>query len=256
MTDQARTTRFATSRSGHRIAYDVQGDGGRSIVLLCGILMNRGRWHDVGYVDRLSERYRVVTIDPLGHGESDKPHDVAAYTPAELVDHVACVMVAERIDTAVVWGYSRGGRMTAMFAEAHPERVELAIIGGSPVGVPPEFAAPTSQVEALRDGRWEQYWEAFPVPLPAPIMEYMTKTNDSKAIGAAMGAWARDGRSWDALAVPSIGYLGDGEVFLDIALRRSAEIGLPMAVLPTGGHAETFAALDDVLDATEPYIRR
>ncbi len=29
-----------------------------------------------------------------------------------------------------------------------------------------------------------------------------------------------------------------------------------MAVLPTGGHAETFAAIDVVMAATEPYLRR
>lgn len=248
-------TRYATGAAGHRIAYDHQGGGEKTIVMLCGILMNRRRWHEAGYVKHFSPSSSVITIDPLGHGESDKPYDVHDYAPDQLADHVACVLNAEEIETAIIWGYSRGGRMACMFAEAHPDRVDLAILGGSPIGVPAEFAAPPSQVEALTAGEWEQFWAAFPAPLPDPVMDYMMKTNDPRAVGAALGAWGADKRPWDQLPVPAIGHLGDGEVFLEQAIGRAQQIGIPLAVLPTGGHAETFMATDRVLPATEPYLR-
>jgi pimeloyl-ACP methyl ester carboxylesterase len=37
-----------------------------------------------GYVGRLAERYRVLVVDPLGHGLSDKPHDRQAFSKPDI----------------------------------------------------------------------------------------------------------------------------------------------------------------------------
>ena len=250
--------RAVTSTAGHEIVYDVQGDGDRAVILLCGGFMNRGRWREVGYVDQLASDYLVISIDPLGHGESAKPHAIEAYHPAELVDHTLVVMNQEGIDRAALWGYSRGGRLAWMMAEAQPERVELLVLGGTPVGVPVEIIAPPSQLEALGRGDWDIYWASFPAPLPEPVKQYMSTTNDPKAMAAALGAWALDSDPWNRPPVPAIGYLGDGEPqsVLVATLSHCASLGIPVAVLPTGGHAETFAETDIVLGATRPYLVR
>ncbi len=249
-------TRRVVSGTGHEIAYDIRGTGGRAVILLCGAFMNRGRWSDAGYVDRLKSDFVVVTIDPLGHGESAKPHDIEAYEPAELVDHTRTVMDHEDIERAIIWGYSRGGRLAWLVAEAHPERVELMVLGGTPVGVPVEVIAPSAQIAALSAGDWKTFWSGFPAELPEPVKQYMSTTNDPKAMAAVLGAWATDNGPWQRPPVPTIGHLGDGEEVLEVVLARSAMLGIPTAVLATGGHSQTFWALDEVMAATGPYLAR
>jgi len=105
---------FATSR-GYRIHYQAFGSG-PAIVLLHGYPMWGGRWIDRGYVDRLQHRFRVIVPDLLGHGESDKPHDPAAYGNPSVAAGVLAVLDSERVGVAHVWGYSWG----TMIAEISP----------------------------------------------------------------------------------------------------------------------------------------
>ena len=68
---------------GHRIAYDVYGEGDRPLVLIHGLLVNRHMF------DRLAPAMadrgnRVITVDLLGHGESDQPPEMVNYANALL----------------------------------------------------------------------------------------------------------------------------------------------------------------------------
>lgn len=36
-------------------------------------------WYDRGYVGSLKRDHRLILIDTRGHGDSDKPHEVASY---------------------------------------------------------------------------------------------------------------------------------------------------------------------------------
>ncbi len=76
-----------------------------------------------GYVDELSNDYRVIAIDRLGHGESDKPHDSSLYRERLIVDDLVAVLDAEDIDRAIVWGYSLGAKNAASFAVRFPAHV-------------------------------------------------------------------------------------------------------------------------------------
>lgn len=51
-----------------KISYSDSGTG-NAIVLLHGFLENKKMWTE--YVDLFSEKYRIVTIDLLGHGQSE-----------------------------------------------------------------------------------------------------------------------------------------------------------------------------------------
>jgi pimeloyl-ACP methyl ester carboxylesterase len=73
-------------------------------VLLHGRPMWGGRWIDRGYVERLQESFRVLAPDLLGHGNSDKPHDPAAYGNPGIAADVLAVLDAESVDTAHVRG--------------------------------------------------------------------------------------------------------------------------------------------------------
>ncbi len=69
--------KHAANRS-HRIAYDLTGQG-PAVVLQHGFLDNRQSWQAFGYVDALADSFTVITVDSLGHGDSDKPSDAGCY---------------------------------------------------------------------------------------------------------------------------------------------------------------------------------
>jgi pimeloyl-ACP methyl ester carboxylesterase len=70
---------------------------GEPIVLIPGFLVSVGRWLASGYVDEFARTHRVIALDPLWHGRSDKPHDAEAYRLDGVAAGVVAVLVAEGI---------------------------------------------------------------------------------------------------------------------------------------------------------------
>ncbi len=114
---------------GVRIHYRIVGDG-PPLILHHGFTQSLKRWYLCGYVEALSKDYKVIAMDPRGHGESDKPHDPAAYELTLRVKDVITVLDHLGIDRAAFWGYSNGGRIAFGLAKYWPERVSALIIGG------------------------------------------------------------------------------------------------------------------------------
>ena len=64
---------------GQRIAYSVYGEGPRVTVLLPGLLLSQRMQEPLAQA--LAERgERVIVMDPLGHGSSDRPRDMWRYS--------------------------------------------------------------------------------------------------------------------------------------------------------------------------------
>ena len=80
---------------GQRVAYDVAGGGDNTVVLLAGLGTRRTDWADAGYVAGFADEFRVVSIDSLGHGDSDSPADCSLYTPRQRVGDVIAVLDQE-----------------------------------------------------------------------------------------------------------------------------------------------------------------
>ena len=92
-------------------------------------------WAQVGYVAALSDAYRVITVDSLGHGESDKPADATAYGCEQRVGDIAAVLDNEGLSKAHCIGYSMGGWLVSGVARYQPERLLSLTVGGwDPVG--------------------------------------------------------------------------------------------------------------------------
>jgi pimeloyl-ACP methyl ester carboxylesterase len=121
--------RGTAERDGVRLAYEVNGDGDQTIVLLpAWMVTNRRMW--AAQVTALSGRFRVVTYDARGSGGSDRPLDPAAYAPEELVADLLTVLETTGTDEAVLVGNSLGGLIALLAAARFPDRVSgLALIG-------------------------------------------------------------------------------------------------------------------------------
>src|SRR5438105_10153888 len=116
----ARTGEF--THEGFRLAYDEYGSGPRPLVLLPGLLLSR-KMH-APLAEALAERgNRVYVLDFLGHGESDRPRDMARYTMPLLGDQVIALMDHLELDHAVIGGTSLGANVSLDVMTREPERL-------------------------------------------------------------------------------------------------------------------------------------
>jgi pimeloyl-ACP methyl ester carboxylesterase len=115
---------------GQRIAYDVAGGGDDTVVLLPGLGTRRTVWADAGYVAGFADEFRVVSIDSLGHGDSDSPADCSVYTPRQRVGDVIAVLDEVGVGSAHVIGYSMGGWIAVTMLVHAPERLRSLCVGG------------------------------------------------------------------------------------------------------------------------------
>ena len=82
----------------------------------------------------------------------------------------------------------------------------------------------------------------------------MERSNDPDAIAAALDAADAVTITADPTAFRGMVYVGDGEPFAKATAEIAELLGLPCTVLPTGGHAETFEASNEVCSAVEPFL--
>jgi pimeloyl-ACP methyl ester carboxylesterase len=113
------------------IAFLDEGEG-EPIVLVHGFASTKEvNWVYPGWVSTLTRAgRRVIALDNRGHGASTKLYDPADYHSAIMAEDIRALLDHLSLPRADVMGYSLGGRITALLAIAHPQRVRAAILGG------------------------------------------------------------------------------------------------------------------------------
>lgn len=102
------------------------------IVFLHGFLGNRGDWSDT--LQLLSGRYRCVSIDLPGHGES-LIADEGQYAMAETAGLVSATLEKLKIERCHVVGYSMGGRLALYIALQFPQLIESLVLESASPGI-------------------------------------------------------------------------------------------------------------------------
>ena len=116
---------------GRRLAYTEYGSGPRTCVLLHGLLFSQKMHRPLGR--ELARRgNRVVTLDLLGHGASDRPVDMTSYAMTFFGEQVIGLLDHLRVDEAVIAGTSLGANTALEVAAIAPERVR-GIVAEMPV---------------------------------------------------------------------------------------------------------------------------
>ena len=112
-------------RNGVRIHYELDGQG-PAVFYLPGL---GGGVEVARLADWLTvfPDYRMIGIDPRGHGSSDQPREPSAHRVEEYRDDVLAVLDAEHVDRAVGWGISDGSVICAALADAYPDRVSAIV---------------------------------------------------------------------------------------------------------------------------------
>ncbi|AWH84262.1 alpha/beta hydrolase [Flavobacterium album] len=108
------------------LAYSDTGKG-TAIVLLHGFLENSTMWDF--FVGEFTKKYRVITIDLLGHGQTECLGYI--HTMEDMADAVYAVLHELRIRKAIFMGHSMGGYVALAFAELYPEMVKGIVLQNS-----------------------------------------------------------------------------------------------------------------------------
>jgi pimeloyl-ACP methyl ester carboxylesterase len=112
---------------GHRLAYTVHGKGSRTCVLVHGLLLSQKM--DEPLARALAARgNRVVTLDLLGHGRSDRPRDMGEYSMPLFGEQMIAVLDHLEVEEGVLGGTSLGANATLEAAAFAPERIRGMII--------------------------------------------------------------------------------------------------------------------------------
>ncbi|MDE0146620.1 MAG: alpha/beta fold hydrolase [Nitrospira sp.] len=105
------------------LAYSDEGHG-PPVVFLHAFPLNRTTW--VPQVAALSDRYRVITIDLRGHGESDAP--MWRYTLDQFAEDVSSLLEHLGIAQATFVGLSMGGYVLFALYRTHPGLFQALVL--------------------------------------------------------------------------------------------------------------------------------
>lgn len=153
------------------VHYHVETAGsGEPLLLLHGFSGSGANWAEQS--SALVERFRVVTPDLLGHGQTDAPADPARYRMEAAAADVIAICDALELPTIDLLGYSMGGRLALYVALTYPDRIRRLILESASPGLATaaERAARVAADEALaqrieREGipAFADYWTRLPL---------------------------------------------------------------------------------------------
>ncbi|MFN8558727.1 MAG: alpha/beta fold hydrolase [Dehalococcoidia bacterium] len=230
--------------NGIDIHYEDQG-AGFPVLLTHGYAASTRMWQ--GQVAPLTEKYRLITWDMRGHGQTDSPDALDAYSEAATVEDMASLLRHLGVERAVVGGLSLGGYMSLAFNLAHPEMVQALIICDTGPGYRnPESRGRWNESAIARAERLEA--QGFGALGSSPEVQATAATHRS-ALGLAKAARgmltqvdARVIEGLERIAVPTLLIVGDKDTpFLNGHDFMSKLIpNVRHVIIPDAGHASNI----------------
>lgn len=227
-------------RDGVKIHYEVAGDG-PALILTHGYSSTAEMWD--GQIAPLAKHFKVITWDMRGHGQSDYPDDLAAYSEEATVADMAALLDAVGAKDAVVGGLSLGGYMSLAFHLVHPERTRALLIIDTGPGYKNDQAREGWNEGVIRRAdRFEA--EGFGDLSKASAEVRLARHRDASGLArAARGMLTqRDARvieSLPAIAVSAVVIVGANDTpFLAASDYMAGKIpGAKKVVIPDAGHS-------------------
>ena len=105
--------------NGARINYNIYGDGDTTLLFVHGWCIDQSYWKY--QVDHFKEKYKVVTLDLPGHGDSGKNRN--QWTIESFGDDVSMVINALDLENLVLIGHSMGGNIILEATKQNQDRL-------------------------------------------------------------------------------------------------------------------------------------
>jgi 2-succinyl-6-hydroxy-2,4-cyclohexadiene-1-carboxylate synthase len=226
----------------------------------------------------LREDHRVITLELVGHGESDAPSELTAYTMAACARQIGAAVDVLDLGRPALLGYSMGGRAALAAAVASPRRfVSLILIGATAGIVDPALRAEriladealADRIEAEGVERFVEEWMSLPIFAsqsrlgPEVLARAKAQRLRNSARGLAnslrgMGAGAQ-APLFDALAavdLPTLLVVGEeDEKFKAIAVDLESRLpDAQVAILSAAGHAAHLEAPREFAEVVSRFL--
>jgi pimeloyl-ACP methyl ester carboxylesterase len=250
---------------------------GPPLVMLHGFTGAQDDFAD--HAPRFAEHSTVVTFDHRGHGASDKPDAVEAYTFDRLVADTIDVADALELDRFALLGHSMGGMAARRLVLAHPNRVQSLVLMDTSPGLPPSIDP------ALADA-------AADLALEGDMALLRQILDEADTLGSAADRRVREerpgyvefcARKWAEIApasyagllreivhqpdqldamrgitCPTLVVVGEEDEHFVPAAREMAAVvpGAELVVVPDAGHSPQFENPDAYFAAVDGFVTR
>ena len=206
----------AATVDGLKLNWQSAGNGKTTLILVHGWTCDLSSWSY--QVPALSKKYRVITMDLPGHGQSASPAN-GKFAPDLFARAVEAVRAEAKADKIVLIGHSMGVPVIRQYADLYPQHVAGLIAVDGPL-VRPDWGAanggrglPSPSLFVGPEGRKARenmirgmFTPKTPAALQQRILDMMLKAPESTASGAfgwilEPGIWKEDVPPAAALAV-------------------------------------------------------
>ncbi len=248
---------LSKAQSGHHYHLGITGEGA-PLLLLHGFSGDRATWRAVA--PAMSPNYRLIQLDILGHGASDKPAAAEYYRMYAIAADIIDLLDQLQIERTHLLGYSMGGRLALYLALHYRTRFTSLMLESASPGLAKAAEreerrrgdeALADRIEAQGINWFVEYWEGLPLwasqaNLPPTLLTEQRRQrlrNDPRGLanslrgmgaGAQPSLWSR----LPTLTIPTLLLAGE----LDDKFRRVNEAmaekipGAKLAILPAAGH--------------------
>jgi pimeloyl-ACP methyl ester carboxylesterase len=252
----------------YQLAYDdlaPHGEALGTVLLVHGFASNRGEnWRRLGWYGAFARAgYRLVAFDLRGHGESDKPHDPAAYGRDQMANDIFALMDHLALPRVTLMGYSMGAYLALTAALNAPHRLDRLVLGGIG-GRMLSTETPPTPAMSLAEALLTEIPEAIIDPIHKGFRRFAEAQGDDREALAACskaggGAFDRDslanlGPETLVVAGAHDDLAGDPRALADV-LPHAKAVGLPacdhFSAIP---HALFKAAVFDFLQGWDDEV--
>ena len=241
--------------NGINISFEDHGSG-FPVVLTHGYASSSRMWQ--GQIAPLTQRYRLITWDMRGHGQTDSPAAHEDYSEALTVEDLRGLMAHCGVEQAVVGGLSLGGYMSLAFYLAHPEMVRALIVCDAGPGYRNEQARAQWNETAFRRAENFEQRGLDALGRSAEVQAARSAHRSAEGLAkAARGMLAQfDSRVIEGLehiAVPTLLIVGEEDALTppkEARAMHEAVAGSRLEIIPGAGHvsnAERPAAFNQVV---------
>ena len=200
---------------GNKVFYVEAGKGGKkeAIVFIHGWTCNSSFWKDS--IEAFPD-YRVIAVDLIGHGQSDKPQ--ANYSMEYFARSVEAVLKKAKVERAILVGHSMGTPVARQFYRLYPKQTLGIVIVDGALKAYGDEATMKGYAAPLR-ANYAENIPKFLSQMLAPVQdaalrEFIQKGMASTPGHVAISAWdgMADAKIWgdDKIEVPVLAIMAPG----------------------------------------------
>ena len=200
---------------GAKIHWTSKGAGPQAVILVHGWTCDESSWD--AQVPVVSQKYRVITLDLPGHGQSDPPKD-GKFSMTGFARAVEAVRAEAKVDKVVLVGHSMGTPVIREYARLYPKhvvglvpvdgllQVSKLVPGATAPGVPnPAAMSGPDGMKARETMIRGMFTPATPAAVEQHVLKMMLAPPETTASGAMIATFDSANLNDFVTTVPALG---------------------------------------------------